>query len=140
MKFDKKQSFRHRANKNRDHEIDRDDKTWVQKILKENFNLNALRDEVLRIPQGGYYQARRPDLLIKSQDPQIAIELHGEGVHGVGDEVSEPERDKRRKSDYDLLLPEIKLIIIYSAKTDGYDKELVTTTLKNAGLVPLING
>jgi len=135
MSYDKKQSWRHLANKKRDHEIDFDDKTHVQKILKENFGLNALRDIVLEIPEGGYGKVRYPDLLIKAEEPQTAIELDGQGPHGYGDEISIHERDIRREYDYKLLLPGIKLIVIYSAQTDGYDEKLVTNCFLDSGLV-----
>ena len=134
MRFDRKESWRHLADKKRDHEIDRDDKTKVQKILREQFGLPTIRDEVLLIPKGGYRSIRIADLFVKSREPQIAIELHGEGPHGYGDLISEPEKDVRRYADYDLLLPGIKLIVLFSAQTDGYAKNLVTNCLLKQGL------
>ena len=123
------ESFKHRANKNRTYEIDIPDKFRVMQILKDNFGIITLTDEIVETP-GGYADYRKPDLLDK-QHYQV-YELDGEGVHGYGDEVSLRLKNKQKQDDYDRI--KIKYYILNSAVTDGYDEELVVEELTKQGL------
>lgn len=129
-----KESWKHFANTKRTSEIDIPDKFKVINILRDEFDLHGLTDEALEIP-GGIASARYPDLFIQAIEPQIAIELDGEGPHGNGDPIEMVHRDYKRGSDYQKLLPGIRLIIIYSAQTNGYQKDLVIEQLQKEGLI-----
>jgi len=126
--------WEHRANAFRDAEIDIPDKFKVMNTLRKNFKLYALTDEVVLIPESGYCNYRKPDLFVKSVYPQLAIDLHGGGPHGYGDEATKPDKDYYRDYDYELCLPGIRYIVIYGVETDGYDENLVTLCLKEQGL------
>ena len=131
MKFDKKERFRHEARKNTtEGESDLDDKFHIIEILRTEFGISGLSDEVIEIPPGGYTTYRRPDLLIR---PDTVIELDGEGVHGFGDEVSMIEKDKCK--DFDLKRAGYQIIRINSAITKGYDRDLVILELENHGFM-----
>lgn len=118
----------HRANKKRTSESDIPDKFRVAKILKANFGIIALTDEIVQTP-GGYASYRKPDLY--SKDRRIAFELDGL-IHGYGDEVSQREKDWRKLEDYKLI--QLEHYVINSAVTNGYDKKLVITELIKQGL------
>jgi len=134
MKFDKKEHWRHQAEKNRTSESDVPAKFKIINILRDQFGLHGLTGEALPIPGTGW--ARFPDVFIKSYNPQVAILLHGQGPHGVGDIISQTQRDQEARQDY-ARLPEIKLIEIYSAKTNGYETEAVIWQLIESGLIPV---
>jgi len=130
LRLDNKEAYRHKARQEAEGSPDLDDIFKVIYILRDEFGLHGLADEVIEIPFGGYTTYRRPDIYIKEHG--IIIELDGEGIHGVGDEVSEIEKD--RYKNYDYKLAEVEVIRINSAKTDGYDREKVILELENHGL------
>lgn len=120
---DKKNSYRHLANRRR--EIASDfDQTWAVKyMIRQHFKLEALTDEIVMTPKGRF-PFRKPDLFIKARYPQIVIELDGEGVHGFGDRVSETHRDSTKYEDY-ATVKNLVVVRINSALTNGYQEDLV---------------
>lgn len=118
----------HRANKKRDSESDIPDKFRVAKILKDNFGIIALTDEVVLTP-GGYANYRKPDLYNKTR--KIAFELDGI-IHGYGDEVSQREKDWRKLEDYKLI--KLEHYVLNSAVTNGYAEDFVVSELIRQGL------
>lgn len=99
------------------------------KILKANYHIITLTDEVVSIPEG-YATYRKPDLFSKSH--QIAFELDGEGVHGWGEPISLREKDWRKLQDYKSI--NLEHYVLNSAVTEGYDEELIIKDLIRQGL------
>jgi hypothetical protein len=128
-------SWIHRTNKNRTSESDIDDKFRIINMLKIEFGLSALTDEVVQIPEGeGYASYRQPDLLIKTTKPKKSIiELMGL-VHGSDSETIKPIKDVRKLDDYRLISDKYKVYLVYADETDCYDLDLVKNSLIFQGL------
>lgn len=132
MSMDKKNTYRHTARDRQEGESDIKDKFKIIDILRDAYGLHGLTDEILQIPEG-YADCRKPDVFVKGRSPQLVIELNGSGVHGYGDNVTTPEHDFEKMSDYSQLKG-IQVIVLYSARTDGYRPDLVMKEFDLRGL------
>jgi len=126
-----KRSHIHRANKNRTSESDIPAKFKVMEIIKENFGLYPLTDEVIPIPNG-IATHRSPDLTIKTTTPTYLIELLG-GVHGWEKENPLRLKDIQKLEDLAKLGSEYKLIELWE-EDDHYEKTRIIVELYEAGL------
>ncbi len=129
MRFTKKQAFIHLAQRKQEGEKDIVDKFKIIKILREEFGLHGLTDEVLIINEDCCHL---PDIFIKTTNPEIVIELDGE-LHGDGEPISKLARDAQRDEDYARV--GVKLVIINKQQTGGYQKEKVIRVLEKNGLI-----
>jgi hypothetical protein len=128
-----KRSFIHKANKNRTSESDIPNKFKVMEIIKENFGLYPLTDEVLPIPEGGFAEVRMPDLLIKNCKPNYIIELVGP-VHNPEKEHPARRIDIKKAADYARLGQDYKVVELWGGYKNEYSEEHVVSTLKEAGV------
>ena len=126
MRMTKTLAFENLARKSREGEGDIEDKFHVIKILRDFFGLHGLTGEVVEISEDS---CRLPDILIKT-NPRTIIEMDGQ-IHG-SDEITKPERDINRDSDYKKL--GFNLIIINKENTLGYSTDKVIKSLQEQGL------
>lgn len=118
-KLSKKQGIRLGQSK-QETSTDFDDRFRVINLLKEVYDIAAIFDHPIWIEQTKWY--RDPDVWIPLR--QTAIDLHGE-IHGDGEILSGKDLD--RIDDYHS--ENIKYIIIWKSKSNGYSREGILTEL-----------
>ena len=126
MNITNKRSWVHKARKEGRVLGDVDQKFKLIEILREEFGIHGLTDEVVYDMEGNF---RRPDVFSRAY--KIAFELDGE-YHGSGDEVSMSEQTRERNAFYNR--QGIQCIMINKEMTEGYDRDLVIECLRLGGL------
>jgi len=120
-----KKQWVHRARKERVDPVDRDDIFRVIYILRDEFGLYGLSGEVVVDSHGPMY----PDIFIKSIEPQIVIELHGE-YHGTIEIPTVYTLEKTVR----YVNMGYRVFEIWKTDTDGYSRDLVLARLQALGL------
>lgn len=127
MKFDGTGRHVSRAMQSWSDDGDINEKFRLIRILKEVFGLYGLTGEHLTTLEGEWI---KPDVFVKSSEPQIAFELDGD-IHGLGDDITTTDSTWKRNERYAKL--SVKLIIINEALTKYEDQEIIEV-LKLHGL------
>lgn len=127
MKFDGTGRYVSRAMQSWSDDGDINEKFRLIRILRERFGLYGLTGERLTTLEGEWI---KPDVFVKSSEPQIAFELDGD-IHGLGDDITTTDSTWKRNERYAKL--NVKLIIINEALTKYEDQEIIEV-LKLHGL------
>jgi len=120
-----KKQWVHHSRKERVDPVDRDDIFRVIGILRDEFGMYGLTGEVVVDSHGPMY----PDIFIKSVEPQIVLELHGE-YHGT---IEIPTVYTLQKTVRYVNLG-YKVFEIWKTDTEGYSRNMVLARLLALGL------